>query len=129
MVRKVEVRKKEEILDFIYDVIKEEKISINKIEKSCKIGMGAISRWKKASPSLETILKIFNFLNIRVVLHTGKQEDIFKSDSNINVSDTNMSNINESDIDSKILALTYEIIKCAKIENKELLLNILKAFL
>lgn len=126
-----EVRNKEEILEVINQLRESKKITMNEIERQCDIGMGTTSRWKNgASPSLDNILKILKYLDVKMILCTDELEDNscakeieLENDSGKKEKDR------EAYIDDLILMLTNHILRNATLSDKEKLSKILQAFL
>lgn len=70
MGRKRTVKTVAEIIEYIQEVIKEQKISIMQTEKQSGLSGGAISRWAAGActPNLYNIVNILNTLNIEIIL-------------------------------------------------------------
>lgn len=45
----------------IYELCKENSISIARLEKECKIGNGTIKRWDTSTPNLRSLEKVANY--------------------------------------------------------------------
>lgn len=52
------------VLKNIVRLCKEKGISICKLEKECGIGNGTISRWEKSSPTVDSVRKVADYLNV-----------------------------------------------------------------
>lgn len=111
----VTVRTKEEIINIIKNEINYKGKSVSKIEKELNIGQGTISRWDKASPSLETILRLCENLEINMILYADTFEETETP----------------STVDQMILKTVERLLKSKSFtqKDKEILYKVLNAFI
>lgn len=76
-----EVRRKEDILEWLHKMQDKKKISNADIEQRCGMGAGCIGKWKKSDPSIENVLKALSVVNIKLVLQIDElEEDSYNSE-------------------------------------------------
>lgn len=62
------------IYDNIKSIADKKGLSIAEIEKRAKIGNGIIGKWKEASPTVDSLMKVARVLNVSVnTLVKGKE--------------------------------------------------------
>lgn len=64
----------DELIDFIYRHIDNNEISVQELEKQASLSHGMISKWKAkvSMPDFRSLMKVFNFLNINLVLKSSE---------------------------------------------------------
>ena len=119
---KKQVRSVEEILELIELIKSSQNITMMQIEKECGIGTGTISRWKNATPRINNVLKVLDFLNVTIVLYTEKLDACESGESTNAIAEENL------DIDTALVILLMKILKSNTLSDKEKLYKILQAF-
>lgn len=109
-----EVRSKEDILEWLYKMQREKKISNTAIEQQCGMGVGCIGKWKRSDPSIGNILKVLSVVNVKLVLQIDESEkDNYHSELDMLIRDT----------------AEKALKNCKSLSEKERLYKVLQAFL
>lgn len=66
----------EVLLSNIRELCKKNNISVSDLEKKLKIGAGTISRWNKASPSLDKVKAIAQYFNVSIDELSGNRTEV-----------------------------------------------------
>lgn len=118
----IELRSKEDFLDFIQEVCKSRGIKTMQLEEGAGISQGIISRWKKSEymPSLYNVLNVLQFLDVKIILRTNEPED------NSSVEEENNPILDE---DTLLISVMVKILKGEiASSDKEKLYKILQVF-
>lgn len=105
-----ELRSKDDFLKLIEEICEARGITNSQIEKGSGISPGMISRWKKTenTPSLHIIMKVLQFLDVKMILSTNEPEDISGVEEKLI---SLMVKILKSEISSSDKAKLYKILK------------------
>lgn len=130
-----EIRSEKDLVDWIHEVIDIKNMKMRKIEAESGKSQGSISRWKKFSPNLNSVLKVLSILDAKMVLRAYESEEeqaeseIEKTEE-VETMDTEHGETEISEFDMLILDSAKKALKnCNSLPEKERLYKILQAFL
>lgn len=62
------------MVDYIKDLIKEKKISLNKLETELGLSQGSIRHWDEKPPSYDKLMKVANYFGITIDEIVGSKD-------------------------------------------------------
>ena len=115
-----EIRTKEELLEFLYELKEAEHINVFDLEERSGIGHGIISRWKRHAPNFISVLKVLSTLDAKMVICTDHLEEKWPENKKTAM----------LELDRMILGTAKEALKkCNSLSDKKRLYKVLQAFL
>lgn len=76
------------LLERIKGLCKERNIALRKLEQEIGVSNGAISKWNKSSPSIETLNKVADYFGVSTDYLLGKTDQKEKAPANAEAEDT-----------------------------------------
>lgn len=68
------------VLEKVKELCKGKSIAISTFERDMGLSKGAVYKWKKCSPNMETLIKISKYFSVPIDYLTGKEEDALPAD-------------------------------------------------